>query len=318
MDFSALEGHQDMLEPGTPDIARLRADAIPLLTQIDAREHLQTEKVIPLPAGMWNALYQLEPSGVIVKTSVMNNDFEVNFLRQAGVLDIPAPRVLGAGALEHPILKDATYFLMTYIPNSANAWGVIDGEHGIPMTPDAVRQLGFDLGGVLAKLHTVHLGYVTRWTERVDRLQQTLTDFFTPDWDNLTPNALFDDELLPIFRRILDETDFLSFSDGTLTHCDMNLSNVLVDVDTHRLSAVIDPGGYGGMPMFDLAYAAIPWDHGFDFHRAVLDGYRQSSDYFDPVMFYTSILVVAYRHDRFHTPAVRESIFRDILPHIVY
>lgn len=310
MDFSALQGHQDMLTPGTPDIALLRADAVPLLTQIDDREGLNTQKVIPLPAGMWNALYRLEPSGIVVKTSAMNNDFEVNFLRQAGTLDLPAPRVLGAGRLEHPTLTDATYFLMTYIPNSTNAWSYVEKT----MTPDEVKGLGGDLGRVLAKLHTVHLGYVTRWTTPVERWQETLTDFFTPDWDNIKPNALFDGDLLAIFRRLLDETNYLNFSDGTLIHCDLNLSNVLVDVDTHRLSAIIDPGGYAGMPMFDLAYAAMPRDYGFEFHHAMLDAYRQDSGDFDPFLFYTSTLVVAYRHNRFHTPEVKASIFRDILP----
>lgn len=312
MDFSALDGHQDMLTPGTPDIALLRADAVPLLTQIDAREHLQTQKVIPLPAGMWNALYRLEPSGVVVKTSAMNNEFEVNFLRQAGSLDLPAPCVLGAGKLEHPMLSDATYFLMTYIPNSTNAWSYAETT----MTPNEVGALAGDLGRVLAKLHTVHLGYVTRWTTPVSRWQDTLSDFFTPDWDNLKTNALFDDELLPIFQRILDRTGYLNFSDGTLIHCDLNLSNVLVDVDTHRLSAIIDPGGYAGMPMFDLAYAAMPWDYGFDFHHAMLDGYRQASGNFDPVRFHISTMVVAYRHNRFHTPAVRDYIFRELLPQL--
>jgi hypothetical protein len=56
MDFSALVGHQDMLSPGSPEVALLRADAVQLLTQLDEREGLHTQKVVPLPAGMWNAI----------------------------------------------------------------------------------------------------------------------------------------------------------------------------------------------------------------------------------------------------------------------
>ena len=104
----------------------------------------------------------------------------------------------------------------------------------------------------------------------------------------------------------MDRTGYLSFKDGTLTHSDLNLSNVLVDTDSHRLRAIIDPAGYAGMPMFDLGYAAMPWDHGFEFFQAMLDSDQQNSTKFDAALFYTSILVVAYRHDRFHTPAVRE------------
>jgi aminoglycoside phosphotransferase (APT) family kinase protein len=313
IDVSAFAQHQDMLPPGTPDIARLRADAIPLLTQLDAREHLGTQKVVPLPAGMWNALYRLEPAGVVAKLSVGDNDFEVNFLRQAAALDIPAPRVLGAGTLDHPALN-ASYFLMTYIPNAVNAWPLVHTRH--EMSLEKVETLGRDLGHILATLHRIHLGYITRLGTRVDMWKQAITDGFSPNWDNIAPNALFDNTLLPILRRVLDETDYLAFQDGSLIHCDLNLSNVLVDRDTHRLAAILDPAGYAGMPMFDLAYAAMPWDHGFEFYNAMLDSYRQHADQFNPRLFYASILVVAYRHDRFHTPAVRESIFRDILPQL--
>jgi aminoglycoside phosphotransferase (APT) family kinase protein len=314
MDFSALDGHQDMLPPGTAEIALLRADAALLLRQVDAREHLQTEKVIPLPAGMWNALYRLEPSGIVVKLSANDNDFEVNFLHQAASLQLPVPQVLGAGRLEHPTLASVTYFVMTYIPNSINAWGLAHSANG--MTLKALQRLGYDLGHALAKLHQVHLGYITRFGMKVENWQATLTDGFSPDWNNIAPNALFDDELLPLFKRILEKTDYFSFQDGTLIHGDLVLTNVLVDATTHRLSAIIDPGGYAGMPMFDLAYAAMPWDHGFEFYEAVLASYRQHSDTFDSALFYASILVVAYRHARFHVPVVRQSIFQDILPHL--
>lgn len=314
MDFSALEGHEDMLSAGSPDVARLRADAVQLLQQIDERENLHTEKVLPLRAGMWNALFRLEPPGVVAKLSSGANDFEVNFLRQAAALHLPVPQVFGAGQLEHPELPNATYFLMMYIPNGANAWHLVHAKDGIKTK--ALRQLGQELGVALAKLHQVHLGYITRFGTKVDTWKETLTDGFSPDWDNIAPNALFDNELLPIFRRILSKTNYFGFQDGALIHCDLNLSNVLVDADSHRLQAILDPAGYAGMPMFDLAYAAMPWDYGWEFFNATLEGYQQHSNKFDPVLFYTSILVVAYRHDRFHTATVRESIFQDILPKI--
>jgi hypothetical protein len=160
MDFSALKGHEDMLPPGTPDIARLRADAIPLLKQIDERENLRTQKVWPLPAGMWNALYRLEPAGVVVKLSAGDNDFEVNFLRQAGALNLPVPHVYGAGRIDHSSLPIVTYFLMSYVPDCANAWGLAHADNG--MSPDSLQQLGYELGRILATLNTVHLGYITR------------------------------------------------------------------------------------------------------------------------------------------------------------
>jgi aminoglycoside phosphotransferase (APT) family kinase protein len=266
---------------------------------------------------MWNALYRLEPAGVVAKLSANDNDFEVNFLREASKLKLPVPQVLGAGVLEHPTIAKVTYFTMMYIPNSANAWGAVHGDGGAaPMTLDKVAQLGRDLGEALAKMHQVRLAYIMRFGVKVERWQEVLTDGFSPDWDQIAPNALFDDELLPIFRRILAETDYFSFNDGTLCHGDLVLSNVLVDVDTHRLRAIIDPGSYAGMPMFDLAYAAMPWDHGDEFSDAMVASYRQHSDQFDPVLFHVSTLVVAYRHERFHTPAVREAIFQKILPQL--
>jgi aminoglycoside phosphotransferase (APT) family kinase protein len=203
-----------------------------------------------------------------------------------------------------------SYFLMSYIPNSANAWSFVHER----MTTAETEQLGRDLGQALATLHTVHLGYVTRLGTRVERWQQCITDGFSPNWDEIAPNAMFDAELLSIFGRILDQTQYMAFRDGSFVHGDLVLSNVLVDADSHRLSAIIDPAGYAGMPMFDLAYAAMPWDHGDAFSDAMVKNYQQHSDKFDPALFYTSTLVVAYRHERFHTPAVRADIFEKILP----
>ena len=68
--------------------------------------------------------------------------------------------------------------------------------------------------------------------------------------------------------------------------------------------------------MFDLAYAAMPWDHGFEFHHALVDSYKQACDLFDSVQFHVSMLVVAYRHERFHTPAVRQYMEQVILPQL--
>lgn len=314
MDFSALHGHQDMLTPGTPEIARLRADAVPLLTQLDAREGLRTQKVVPLPAGMWNALYLLEPAGLVVKLSAGENSFEADFLRAAAALNLPVPQVFGEGRLDHPALPTVTYFLMSYMTGAANGWVLAHTEKA--MSPAALAQLGHDLGHALATLHRVRLGYLTRFGVRVASWQQTLTDGFSPDWEAIAPNTLFDAALLPILVRVLKETSYFAFVDGTLVHGDLVLSNVLVDTETHRLRAIIDPAGCAGMPMFDLAYAAMPWDHGWQFHEAMLEGYRQSGGVIDPALFFTSMLIVAYRHERFHTPAVRNDIFERILPQL--
>ncbi len=310
MDFSALVGHQDMLSPGTPEIGQLRANAARFLRQLDELETLHTQKVIPLPAGMWNALFLLEPAGMVAKLSVGDNSFEVNFLREAGALGLPVPQVYGAGKLDNLELANVTYFLMGYVPNSVNAWGFVHDT----MSSAETAHLGRDLGQALATLHTVHRGYVTRLGTRVETWQQCITDGFSPDWDRLAPNALFDAELLPLLERALEQSNYLPFRDGSFVHGDLVLSNVLVDAESHRLSAIIDPAGYAGMPMFDLAYAAMPWDHGNAFSEALVESYQQHSDKFDPALFYTSTLVVAYRHERFHTPVVRQDIFEKILP----
>ena len=314
MDFSAFNGHRDMLSPGTPDVAVLREDARILLTQIDERERLHTRKVIPLPSGMWNALYLLEPAGVVVKLSAMNNAFEVDFLRDAAALGVPVPEVFSAGPVHHPQLSNATYFVMSYIRGSVNAW---QGLHSAEVKLVAsFEHLGEHLGRVLARLHSKHLGYITHFNDRVLRWQHALTDGFSSDWEDIAPNALFEGPLLDALRRVICETRYLDFNDGSLCHGDLVLTNVLIDSETNQLRAIIDPGNYAGMPMFDLAYAAMPWDHGFEFHHALVDSYRQASNLFDAVQFYVSMLVVAYRHERFHTPEVRTYIEREILPQL--
>lgn len=310
MDFSALVGHEDMLTPGTPEIARLRAEPERFLRQIDARENLRTAYVLPLAAGMWNALYRLEPAGLVAKLSVGDNAFEVNFLREAAALGLPVPQVYGAGTLDDDNLPNVTYFLMRYVPNSLNAWSFVHTG----MTTAETAQLGRNLGKALATLHGVHKGYVTRLGTRVETWQQCITDGFSPNWNNIAPNALFDAELLPKLERALAKTNYLAFRDGSFVHGDLVLSNVLVDAESHRLSAIIDPAGYAGMPMFDLAYAAMAWDHGAEFSEAMVESYQKYSDKFDPALFHVSTLVVAYRHSRFHTDVVRKDIVEKILP----
>jgi fructosamine-3-kinase len=109
-------------------------------------------------------------------------------------------------------------------------------------------------------------------------------------------------------------SDYLDFSDGHLIHTDLNLNNVLVNSQTHELVGIIDPAGYTGMPMFDLAYAAMPFEYGFDYLDALVNSYRQHGGNFEPNFFYISVMVVAYQHVRFHNAIVAESIQRDVLP----
>lgn len=314
IDFSALTGHEDALAPGSPAVALLRAEAEPFLAQIDGRERLRTEKVWPLRSGMWNALYRLEPSGVVAKLSSGRNDCEVFSLRLAGEQGIAVPRVLAEGTLTHPALPNASYFLMEYVPNAANPAELLLKTG--TLTPGSLHQLATKIGTALATMHEKHFGYITRLGSRVATWGESLTDGFSPDWETIPPNVLFTGDLLRDFRETVTRTGFLTFTEGVFVHGDLNLNNTLVDADTHELRAIIDFAGYAGMPMFDLAYAAMPWENGFDYLHALVAAYRARSSRFDVALFYTSLLAVAYRHERFHTPAVHASLLRDVLPHL--
>lgn len=312
MDFSALNGHKDLLEPGTLAVARLRQDARELLTQLDQKENLRTETVLPLRAGMWNALYRLEPAGVVAKLSAFPNDFETRFLREAAKLGVKVPQVSSEGTLSHPDLPGASYFLMDYLADTANPDLL---RRQSDLSHESLLKLAHDIGAEMAKLHTVRFGYLLRFSERVATWKEVMThELFSPDWDTIPPKGIFEGELLEDFRRIVRTSGYLDFSDGYLVHFDLNLNNVLVNNQTHELVAIIDPAGYTGMPMFDLAYAAMPWEYGFEYLNALVDSYRQHGGEFEPTFFYISLLVVAYQHGRFHNSTVANSIRQAILP----
>lgn len=314
LDFSALQNHTDLLPPGTPEIARLRQDAKNLLLQLDQKENLRTEKVLPLKSGMWNALFHLEPSGLVAKLSAYPNRFETDFLRAAKMQQVKVPAVISEGTLEHPALPGASYFLMAYIPNCINPYYLLNSGK----LPDGIRlEWAADLGQELAKLHQAHLGYISHFGQPVKTWKEAIThELFSPNWDEIAPNSLFEGQLLKDFEGILNQSGYLDFNDGSLCHTDLTMSNVLVDEGSLQIQAIIDPGGFAGMPMFDLAYTAMPWELGFDFMDRLVESYRQHGGRFDPLYFYISLLVVAYQHKRFHTPTVKASILKDVLPKI--
>ncbi|HEX2913129.1 MAG TPA: aminoglycoside phosphotransferase family protein [Chloroflexia bacterium] len=310
MDLSSLQYHTDTLEPGTPEVALLRRDAASLLVQLDHKENLQTEKVLPLKAGMWNALFHLEPAGLVAKLSPYSNQFETNFLRVAEKQQVKVPRVISEGALEHPDLPGAAYFLMTYIPECINPYPLlVSGK----LAGKVRLQLADDLGSELAKLHRHHLGYITHFGQPVKSWKEAITHpLFSPNWDEIVPKGFYQGELLKKFQHILQESGYLDFTDGSLCHTDLSLNNVLVHENSLELQAIIDPAGFAGMPMFDLAYTAMPWEIGFDFMDRLINSYQRQGGKLDPVYFKISLMVIAYQHVRFHTAAVKAAILEVI------
>jgi aminoglycoside phosphotransferase (APT) family kinase protein len=314
IDFSDLDIPRDTQPAGTAAIEAMRAGAPEALTLIDASAQLGTTRVESLNIGMWNGVYRLLPANVVAKLSAGPNDFEVDFLRAAHQLDVPVPLVLARGEVALPTVAHVTYFLMPYLDHTVNpALLLAEGR-----LPEAARlALARDLGTALARLHRKPLGYVTFLGTRVADWQAALTHpIFSPDWNHPRPNALFDADLLAIFQDYLTRCGYWQFQQGTLVHGDLNLNNTLVNATTHRLRAVIDPAGFAGMPMFDLAYACMPLEYGFDYLDSMLDAYQAAGGTFEPRFFWLSLLVVLYQHRRFHTPAVRAAVETRILPQI--
>jgi aminoglycoside phosphotransferase (APT) family kinase protein len=312
IDFSDLAVPRPDQYAGTQAIEDMRGAAPEALSTIDAREGLGTTRVESLNMGMWNGVYRLLPANIVAKLSVGPNDFEVNFLRTARALDVPVPAVLATGTLALPKVDHVTYFLMPHLDHTVNPAQVLaEGR-----LPDAARlALAHDLGTDLARLHRKPLGYVTFLGTRVADWQAALTHpIFRPDWTNPRPNALFDADLLAIFQNYLERAGYWQFQQGTLVHGDLNLNNTLVDATTLRLRAVIDPAGFAGMPMFDLAYACMPLEYGFDYLDTMVAAYQAAGGTFEPRFFWLSILVVLYQHRRFHTPEIRQVIESRILP----
>jgi aminoglycoside phosphotransferase (APT) family kinase protein len=174
--------------------------------------------------------------------------------------------------------------------------------------------IGHAVGTALANLHTLTFPHLRHF-------DNTTLDWGTclALWD-LVETVLFDAPLLARFIHILEQTRYRQQTEGTLTHSDANLHNVLIDTQTNRFQALIDPGPMIiGLPMYDLAYAVQPWRYGDVYQQAVLTAYQQAGGPVDAPLFYTSLLVVAYQQSRYYDPTmarIRPFIQSAILPHL--
>lgn len=291
IDFSLLEAQPASFND---DVTYLRQHARAFLEAVNTREQLAAERVLPLPLGTWNAPFVFEPAGVVVKLSPWNDRFEADFLQSAARVSPAIPRLLGYGELPDERLPNACYVVMEYITGAETAGARLDrGELSQPQRD----RLASALGGLLARIHTIPMPSLRAF-------EQPLADWGAAFglWE-LRPTSVFDDVLLPRFEQALRQTRYRERTDAMLTHSDANLHNVLVDTASGALRALIDPGPViGGDTMYDLAYAAQPWNYGHSYLEHLLATYQAAGGAFEPERFYAALLSVAYLQNRDHHP----------------
>jgi|SRR5581483_2926937 len=317
IDFSLLNTHMDLSDPGSSRVATIRQDAKQLILSVIRRENLQVSKVIPLEAGMWSAVFWLSPLNIVLKFP--NDVYEIDFLQCANTHGIPVPRLISDGYVEEHNPDPIYYVLMDYVPQTCNSEKIFyEGR----LSHKQLLTLADDIGHVLYKLHQVKLGFIGNRDVRFSQWGELLRSRFKINPDNLVPTALFERELLTTFKRILQQSSYMRYTDGRLMHGDLHLGNTLVDMESFRLQAIIDPWDYmAGMPMYDLAYASLPWEYGMDYHTRVLTRYRALTDTFYSEYYFISLLIVAYWENRQlemrnEIKRIREIIFDYVIPHI--
>jgi hypothetical protein len=311
IDFSMVDRDVSTVSAPNDDVAYLRHHAKQFIRAVDAREQLHTRAVFPLPFGTWNAAFVVQPANIVLKLSPWSDQFEADFLKLAATVAAPVPACLAYGVVPDPKLPHASYILMQYIANSRPAGPRLE-RGGLSQTE--LIAIGSALGTVLAHLHTITFPYLRHFNNTSLDLGTCLALW------NLVETTLFDASLLARFARILDQIHYREQRQGTLTHIDANLHNVLIDAHTNMFQALIDPGPMIiGLPMYDLAYAVQPWKYGYPYHQAVIAAYKDAGGSVDDQLFYTSLLCVAYQQSRYYDPAlehVRPFIQSDILPHL--
>jgi aminoglycoside phosphotransferase (APT) family kinase protein len=311
IDFSQLDQALATEPSINDDVAYLRQHAKQFIQAVDAQEGLHTEVVLPLPLGTWNAAFVLQPANLVLKLSPWSDQFEADFLKLATTMAVPVPKCFAYGTVPDLRLPNASYVLMQHIANSYPAGPLLDQGRLLEAELIAIGQA---LGTALANLHRVTFPHLRHF-------DNTTLDWGTclALWD-LVETALFDGPLLARFTQILEQTHYRQQRQGTLTHSDANLHNILVDANTHTFQALIDPGPMIiGLPMYDLAYAVQPWKYGHTYHQAVVTAYQTAGGQMDRSLFYTSLLCVAYQQSRYYDPTlarIRTFIQSDILPHI--
>lgn len=285
IDFSLLDQEAGPA-PFNNEVAYLRQNARQFIERVDRQENLQTQQVVPLFFGTWNATYVLQPQNLVLKLSPWDSQFEADFLQIASRKGLKVPAFLGCGTVGDGVLPTASYTLMEYIPNTAVAGQLL--ADGLLPEPQLLA-IGKEMGCLLAQLHTERVGHIYSFGKVNDNWGDCLGLW------QLKPVGIFDTALLSRLEQILQQTKYREYQEGVQIHSDANLHNVLVDKETHQFKVLIDPGPQSfGMAMYDLAYATWPWWYGLNYMEAVVEAYRQESRQYDELLFYTSLLCVAY------------------------
>ena len=184
-------------------------------------------------------------------------------------------------------LPQASYLLMRYIPGTVNPDRLLKTAK---LPAKTLTAIGKCVATVLATLHEQTFPYMRSSATRYKTWGEAM------QLEQLAARSPFSAAWLEKLEHSLETTHYRRFSRGHLIHSDANLNNVLVDEKDYSFRALIDPGPTMiGMPMFDLAYAAWPWQYGLDYMITLTETYQQLSPHYNETLFYTSLMLIAYQ-----------------------
>lgn len=308
MDLSLLDTHRDALEPGNEDVELWRKFSKDLIIEVVNKEQLAVEKVVPLRAGMWSAVFVLQPLNIVLKFT--DNLYEIHFIQMANQHKIAVPEFIASGKVSCSALHGVSYVLLEYLPHTLNPEELI--ERGVLPIPNLLL-IAEDLGNVMAEMHKVKVDFIGNVDRQFKTWDQLVRRQFNICFESPETTSVFSDDLLVEFKRILN-TGYLECDDGRLIHGDLHLGNILIDDQFYRLKAILDPWqNPGGNAMYDLAYSSLPWEHGMQFHETVLRSYKAGCNLYDNDMYYVSLMIVAYWEARDSTERVEIEKIRRIL-----
>ncbi len=205
-----------------------------------------------LRGGNTNSTYRLGDRFVLKLGGVLSN--EMNFLQVARENGVLVPRLLRSGNVD-----GYEFIIMEYRKNT------VSGRDAVLITEEWYA-LGLEAGKELRKIHVIG----TRLEQSVAK--KMLRAFLTLPHAHIIERDAYETALDRLLTTACDTFCF--------AHGDFTPHNLLVDVDTHQLAAIIDPSAriQEAPPALDIVRAKISRWSTPEFFEGLRTGYDREID----------------------------------------
>ena len=200
-----------------------------------------------------NYVLRRPPLGHVLATA-HDMEREHRIISAVGKTGVPVPKTLGVCA--DPEVNGAPFYVMSFVEGE-----VLDSaDKAVKLDPTLRVDASFNLVDVLAELHAVDIDAVGlgNLAKREGYIERQLKRWST-QWDNSKTRDLPEiDEVVRLLSSKIPQQQGV-----VIAHGDFRFGNVLTDVSTGRIAAVLDWELCTlGDPLADLGYIGVYWSDG--------------------------------------------------------